>query len=167
MLHALLEEGKYREVGWRTDVMLKIDFMFVGHHLRHHPPPTSFNNSISLLVAPCLPSNFDKVFVMLSSTRSAASMALRGTTSRTISIATPTNAPLAKPTAAIVPFRTMQAAWISSSSSKGASADVHTQPPGLISQQPGGYLPSKKIRGEVPLASQEGKKGAMQYALYV
>lgn len=28
-------------------------------------------------------------------------------------------------------------------------------------------MPSKKIKGEVPLPSQEGKKGAIQFALYV
>ena len=41
------------------------------------------------------------------------------------------------------------------------------QRPGLIADGPGAPLPMKKERREVPLPSQEGKKGAVQYALYV
>ena len=41
------------------------------------------------------------------------------------------------------------------------------QNPGLIAGGPGAPPPMKKVRREVPLPSQEGKKGAMQYALYV
>jgi NADH dehydrogenase (ubiquinone) Fe-S protein 7 len=36
-----------------------------------------------------------------------------------------------------------------------------------VSGNPGTPLPVKKTRGEVPLPSQEGKKGFAQYALYV
>lgn len=104
---------------------------------------------------------------MLSSTRAAASMALRGEIDLQSSIATPVNARIAKCSTAIIPFRAMQAAWISSSSPKSATAEAHTQSPGLVSTGPSGAVPSKKIKGEVPLPSQEGKKGAMQFALYV
>ncbi|KAK1984862.1 hypothetical protein LZ30DRAFT_710346 [Colletotrichum cereale] len=73
---------------------------------------------------------------MLSSTRTAASMALR-----------------AKPAASVMPFR-VAAASISSSSRKDASpAAAHST--GLV----------KKERKEVLLPSQEGTKGVMQYAL--
>ncbi|KAH7030453.1 hypothetical protein B0J12DRAFT_583408 [Macrophomina phaseolina] len=78
---------------------------------------------------------------MLSTTRSAASMALR-----------------AKPSTAITPFRAVSAAWISSSSKKNAT-------PGLVPDGPGTPPPMKKARREVPLPSQEGKKGVVQYAL--
>lgn len=94
-------------------------------------------------------------------------MALRGTTDLLSSIASPANTRIAKPSTAIVPFRAMQVAWISNSSSKGATAEAHTQSPGLVSTGPSGAVPSKKIKGEVPLPSQEAKKGAMQFALYV
>ncbi|KAJ3945032.1 uncharacterized protein N0V96_005054 [Colletotrichum fioriniae] len=61
----------------------------------------------------------------------------------------------AKPTASITPFR-IAAASISSSSRKDASpAAAHST--GLI----------KKERKEVPLVSQEGTKGVLQYALIV
>ncbi|KAK6584141.1 hypothetical protein PZA11_003871 [Diplocarpon coronariae] len=83
---------------------------------------------------------------MLSSTRSVATLALR-----------------AKPASSLIPYRSIAA--ISSSSSKPAS-------PGLTSHDaPGSPSPilsvTGKVRREVPLSSQEGKKGVMQYALYV
>lgn len=75
----------------------------------------------------------------------------------------------ARPTAALQPFRIANAAFISSSSTKPA-APV-TQKPGLVSGAPGTPPPMKAITGkphqEVPLPSQEGKQGVMQYALYV
>jgi len=79
---------------------------------------------------------------MLSSTRSAAAIALR-----------------AKPSSALIPYRSIAA--ISSSASKPASALTPQQssPNGLPLSVTG------KERREVPLASQEGKKGVMQYAL--
>jgi NADH dehydrogenase (ubiquinone) Fe-S protein 7 len=71
----------------------------------------------------------------------------------------------AKPTAALIPYRSI--ATISSSSSKPASAAVtpHNVPgnPGA----PPSMSVTGKERREVPLPSQEGKKGVMQYALYV
>ncbi|CAL3967620.1 unnamed protein product [Diplocarpon coronariae] len=81
---------------------------------------------------------------MLSSTRSVATLALR-----------------AKPASSLIPYRSIAA--ISSSSSKPAS-------PGLTSHDaPGSPSPilsvTGKVRREVPLPSQEGKKGVMQYAL--
>ncbi|KAF2142385.1 uncharacterized protein K452DRAFT_270006 [Aplosporella prunicola CBS 121167] len=82
---------------------------------------------------------------MLSTTRSAASMALR-----------------VKPATALTPFRAAPAAWISSSSKTSATP---MQRPGLIADGPGAPLPMKKERREVPLPSQEGKKGVVQYAL--
>jgi NADH dehydrogenase (ubiquinone) Fe-S protein 7 len=66
---------------------------------------------------------------------------------------------------ALLPFRAAPAAWISSSSS--SNAGQVTQTPGLISGGPGAPLPVKRERREVPLPSQEGKKGFAQYALYV
>lgn len=39
--------------------------------------------------------------------------------------------------------------------------------PATIPGNPGTPPPMKAARREVPLPSQEGKKGAMQYALYV
>jgi hypothetical protein len=39
--------------------------------------------------------------------------------------------------------------------------------PATIPGNPGTPPPMKSARVEVPLPSQEGKKGAMQYALYV
>jgi hypothetical protein len=69
--------------------------------------------------------------------------------------------PTAKPSTALVPYRSLAA--ISTSPSKSASAvpspyDVNApQPPVSV---------TGKVKREVPLASQEGKKGVMQYALY-
>ncbi|KAI9796551.1 MAG: hypothetical protein M1833_006115 [Piccolia ochrophora] len=85
---------------------------------------------------------------MLSTTRSAASLALR-----------------AKPLAALRPLTASSTAFISSSSAKPASA---IQSPGDVAGGPGTPPPMSvtgKERREVPLPSQEGKKGAMQYAL--
>ncbi|PBP18621.1 hypothetical protein BUE80_DR010605 [Diplocarpon rosae] len=81
---------------------------------------------------------------MLSSTRSAAALALR-----------------AKPASSLIPYRSIAA--ISSSASKPAS-------PGLTSHNaPASSSPILSVTGkerrEVPLPSQEGKKGVMQYAL--
>jgi len=83
---------------------------------------------------------------MLSTARSTASMALR-----------------AKPSAALLPYRASSAAWISSSATNSASATSH--PPGLVVPAPHSPAPATKERREVVLPSQEGKKGAMQYAL--
>ncbi|KAK5148010.1 hypothetical protein LTR04_000724 [Oleoguttula sp. CCFEE 6159] len=73
----------------------------------------------------------------------------------------------AKPTTALLPFRGAPAAFISSSSRK--PAEPHMQRPGLISGGPPPPPPMKSITGkerrEVPLPSQEGKKGVAQYAL--
>jgi len=90
---------------------------------------------------------------MFSTARSTAGLALR-----------------AKPSNALLPFRAGSSAFISSSSSKSATPSGST-----ASLRPGdihggsGAPPSmgvvKKERLEVPLPSQEGKKGAMQYAL--
>ncbi|GAB7348139.1 hypothetical protein MBLNU459_g6155t1 [Dothideomycetes sp. NU459] len=87
---------------------------------------------------------------MFATARSAGALALR-----------------AKPTTALLPFRGAQAAFISSSSSKGAEPAM--QRPGLVSGAPGTPPPMKAITGkdhrEVVLPSQEGKQGVMQYAL--
>ncbi|KAF1849968.1 NADH-quinone oxidoreductase [Cucurbitaria berberidis CBS 394.84] len=82
---------------------------------------------------------------MLSTTRSAASMALR-----------------AKPATALLPFRAGSAAFLSSSSSPKATT---LKSPAIIPGNPGTPPPMKQARREVPLPSQEGKKGAVQYAL--
>ena len=65
-----------------------------------------------------------------------------------------------KPASALIPYRSIAA--ISSSSSKPASAVTAHNPSGNPSLSVTG-----KPRREVPLPSQEEKKGAMQYALYV
>ncbi|KAM3072376.1 hypothetical protein ACMFMG_009185 [Clarireedia jacksonii] len=79
------------------------------------------------------------------STRSAAALALR-----------------VKPSASLIPYRSIAA--ISSSSSKPASTvtpmNVHGNP-----STPPSMSITGKTRREVPLPSQEGKKGVMQYAL--
>lgn len=104
---------------------------------------------------------------MLASTRSAAAMALRGTFYRTsVSASNVTIAWIsgsltqlidaAKPTTtAMVPFRA--AAALSTSSKRDAtSLTPHSGASGLA-----------KARKEVPLGSEEGTKGVVQYALYV
>jgi len=70
----------------------------------------------------------------------------------------------AKPTTALLPFRAGSAAFLSSSSSNNATT---LKSPATIPGNPGTPPPMKQARREVPLPSQEGKKGAMQYALYV
>lgn len=68
----------------------------------------------------------------------------------------------------IQPFRLANAAFISSSSSKPAAP---MSKPGIVQTNPGPPPSMKAITGkdhkEVPLPSQEGTKGVMQYALYV
>jgi len=70
---------------------------------------------------------------------------------------------------AIAPFRAVNAAFISSTSSKPAEPVM--QRGGIVKGNPGTPPPMKAITGkehrEVPLPSQEGKQGVMQYALYV
>ena len=85
--------------------------------------------------------------------------------SRRYFVATSANSQTAIPSTAIIPLRPMQAAWISSSSPKPAQAEAHSQTPGLMSTGVSAAVPSSKIKGEVVLPSQEGKKGAMQFAL--
>lgn len=64
-------------------------------------------------------------------------------------------------------MRGAQAALIHNSSNKKASMEK----PAIVTGAPGTPPPMKAITGkdhrEVPLPSQEGKQGAMQYALYV
>lgn len=70
---------------------------------------------------------------------------------------------------ALQPFRVANTASISSTSSKPAEpAAVH--PRGMqVQGNPPPPLPMKSMQtaGEVPLPSQEGSKGVLQYALYV
>lgn len=78
----------------------------------------------------------------------------------------------AKPITALQPLRAANAAFISSSSQKSAATEpTSTSRFGLIQNAPGSPPPMKTITGkqhrEVPLPSQEGTKGVMQYALYV
>jgi NADH dehydrogenase (ubiquinone) Fe-S protein 7 len=63
-----------------------------------------------------------------------------------------------------MPFRAGSAAFLSSSSVDRATT---MKTPATIPGNPGTPPPMKMARREVPLPSQEGKKGAMQYALYV
>ncbi|KAL2071600.1 hypothetical protein VTL71DRAFT_12835 [Oculimacula yallundae] len=84
---------------------------------------------------------------MLSSTRTAAALALR-----------------AKPTSALIPYRSIAA--ISSSSSKPATlGGLTANAPGSAGSPPQSMSVTGKPRREVLLPSQEGKKGAVQYAL--
>jgi hypothetical protein len=72
----------------------------------------------------------------------------------------------AKPSTAILPLRSIQAASISTTSAKDAAAESgHVQ----VSGAPAGLPMSVtgKVKREVPLPSQQEKKGGMQYALYV
>jgi len=72
----------------------------------------------------------------------------------------------AKPMTAITPFRALNAAFISSTSSK--PAEPMMQKLGLVKGNPGTPPPMKSgMPTNVPLPSQEGTKGVMQYALYV
>jgi len=107
---------------------------------------------------------------MFATTRSARALALRGEFFRPCqkhgredSILT---ANAANPTTALLPFRGAQAAFISNSSNKSAAA---METPGLVKGNPGTPPPMKSVTGknhrEVPLPSQEGKQGVMQYAL--
>ncbi|KAF1810187.1 NADH-quinone oxidoreductase [Eremomyces bilateralis CBS 781.70] len=85
---------------------------------------------------------------MLSTARSTASMALR-----------------AKPSTAMILPRAFPIASISTSSSKGAAPT--TGSPGLVKGNPPPPPAMKKMKGgdNVPLPTQEGTKGAVQYAL--
>ena len=128
------------------------------------PPP----HVLPLHSSPLLPLHLSFLFVasMFSTTRSAASMAPRGW-SRLQSKKLPAPPELtiwtAKPATALMPFRAGSAAFLSSSSSDRATMKT----PATIPGNPGTPPPMKSARVEVPLPSQEGKKGAMQYALYV
>ncbi|KAI9664591.1 MAG: hypothetical protein M1821_006037 [Bathelium mastoideum] len=88
---------------------------------------------------------------MLSTTRSTAALALRGAM---------------KPSTVLIP-RASSAAFISNSSAKPAAPEM--MKPGLVKGGPDPPPPMSSVTGkerrEVPLPSQEGKKGAMQYAL--
>lgn len=74
----------------------------------------------------------------------------------------------ARPAQVLLPVRGAQAAFFSNTTSTKRAAPV-TQSPGLVSGSPSPPAPMKTISGknhvEVPLPSQEGKKGAVQYAL--
>jgi NADH dehydrogenase (ubiquinone) Fe-S protein 7 len=67
--------------------------------------------------------------------------------------------PTAKPSSALIPYRSVAAI----STSKPASG-VPSQYDVNAPQQP--ISVTGKVKREVPLPSQEGKKGVMQYALY-
>lgn len=68
----------------------------------------------------------------------------------------------AKPSTALLPYRAGSAAFLSSTSSNSATP---MQKPGLVAGNPGTPPPMKQARREVPLPSQEGNKGVVQYAL--
>ena len=75
----------------------------------------------------------------------------------------------AKPISALQPFRVANAAFISTTSPKDAVS--MQQRPGLVKGGPPPPGPmsavAHKMPTQVPLPSQEGTKGVMQYALYV
>merc|ERR1711939_1180278 len=99
----------------------------------------SFNISSTLATA-----------VMFPTTRQATAMALR-----------------AKPTTALQPFRVATASISSSTKKDAAPAEQQQSRLGLVKGNPGTPPPMKglKPRQEVPLPSQEGSNGVMQYAL--
>jgi hypothetical protein len=70
----------------------------------------------------------------------------------------------ARPASSLIPYRSVAA--ISSSSAKPASAVSQHNVQGNPGTPPPMSITGKERR-EVPLPSQEGKKGVMQYALYV
>jgi len=88
--------------------------------------------------------------VMFPTTRQATAMALR-----------------AKPTTALQPFRVATASISSSTKKDAAPAEQQQSRLGLVKGNPGTPPPMKglKPRQEVPLPSQEGSNGVMQYAL--
>lgn len=104
---------------------------------------------------------------MISSTRSAATLALRGKFPLPIHTSqAPFPSPqlliynTAKPVSSLIPYRSIAA--ISSTAAKPATAvSQHNASSGAPMSVTG------KERREVLLPSQEGKKGVMQYALYV
>lgn len=78
----------------------------------------------------------------------------------------------AAPSTALQPFRAAKvanAAFISSSTKKPASEAVPARAYGAgnVTGGPGAPPPMKKSSVEVPLPSQEGSKGVVEYALYV
>lgn len=81
-----------------------------------------------------------------------------------LSIAPKLTLQTARPATALMPFRAGSVAFLSSSSSNNATT---MKSPAIIPGNPGTPPPMKQARREVPLPSQEGKKGVMQYALYV
>ncbi|RMY66537.1 hypothetical protein D0863_08369 [Hortaea werneckii] len=87
---------------------------------------------------------------MFPTTRQATAMALR-----------------AKPTTALQPFRVATASISSSTKKDAAPAEQQQSRLGLVKGNPGTPPPMKglKPRQEVPLPSQEGSNGVMQYAL--
>lgn len=72
----------------------------------------------------------------------------------------------AKPSTAIQPFRVANAAFLSSTTSKPA-APIQSRPALVKSNPPPPVSTAGKLPTNVPLPSQEGSKGAVQYALYV
>jgi hypothetical protein len=102
---------------------------------------------------------------MLSTTRSAASLALRGMCflcPESCHLQLTLSSSQAKPTTALLPLRVGPSAFISSTSAKSATEITPSRdaqgPPLSVTGKP---------RREVPLPSQEKKEGVMQYALYV
>jgi len=99
---------------------------------------------------------------MLSTTRSAAALALRGTPPiPQVFLRHKLISTTVKPASSLIPYRTVAA--LSSTSAKPATAVEQRNATNLDG------LPlsvTGKVKREVLLPSQEGKKGAMQYALY-
>ena len=109
-----------------------------------------------------------KIDKMIPSTRPAAALLLRGMFIASYKLP-PTVLELichpltAKPTSSLIPYRSIAA--ISSSATKSATAVLPQSAQGSAGTPP--MSVTGKVRREVPLPSQEGKKGVMQYALYV
>jgi len=80
-----------------------------------------------------------------------------------------TNVQAAKPTSALFPLRAAtQVASITTTADKNARPEALMQKPGVIQGGPPPNVPTNVMgRKEVPLPSQEGKQGVLQYALFV
>lgn len=132
------------------------------------PPPTprlllhplhSFNSLCKASVLSC------QSIRMFSTARSTGALALRGTCRHHLHIPLQLlTSIIAKPcTALALSMRAGPCAMISNTRPKPAAPQ---QTPGIVAGNPSA-LPPMKARREVPLPSQEGKKGVMQFALYV
>ena len=99
---------------------------------------------------------------MIVASRTARSLALRGKARSGLTLPPADHPPLAKATNALLPLRAAPLVFISSTSAKPATAVTKS---GDVTGTAAPMSVTGKERREVPLPSQEGKKGVMEYAL--